>query len=224
MATVLRIIMIGATGAVGGHAARVLAAHSEVEQLTLLGRRPVDCDFGTNVVQHVVDLMDSRSYAKLLAGHTKAVCTVGVGESSTVSKETFVRVDKTLVLAFAKSCKEAGIEHFELLGSVATNPKSASFYFRTKGELVEGLKALGFKRLSVFQPSMILTPQNRYGLSQAVILKTWPWLHPLLFGSLRKYRGIPVARLGRAIANNLFAPGSGFEVLHWDEFQTLTSE
>jgi uncharacterized protein YbjT (DUF2867 family) len=223
MTTKHRIVMMGATGAVGGHAARALAARPEVAQLTLLGRRKVEGNWGANVVQHVVDVMDPSSYGERLSGCETAVCTVGVGESSKVSKETFVRVDKTLVLDFAKCCKEAGIGHFELLGSVAADPKSRSFYLRTKGELVEGLRALNFNRLSVFQPSMILTPQNRYGFSQAVVLKMWPWLSPLLFGPLRKYRGIPVGRLGRAIAHNVFTGGRGFEVLHWDEFHALAS-
>ncbi len=217
-------MMIGATGAVGGHAARALAKRDEVAQLTLLGRRKVDDELGAATEQHVVDVMNPSSYETLLPGHDTAVCTLGVGESSKVSKETFVRMDKTTLLDFAKACQAARIEHFELLGSVAAHPQSRSFYLRIKGELVEGLKALNFRRLSIFQPSMILTPQNRYGLSQAVVLKVWPWLSPLLFGPLRKYRGIPVEQLGRAIANNVFTTGQGFEVLHWDEFQALTSE
>lgn len=224
MTTTHRIVMMGATGAVGGHAARTLADRDEMAQLTLLGRRKMDGDWPTTTEQHVVDVMDPTTYETLLPGHDTAVCTLGVGESSKVSKETFVQVDKTTVLAFAKACQAAGIEHFELLGSVAAHPQSRSFYLRTKGELVEGLKALNFRRLSIFQPSMILTPQNRYGISQAVVLKVCPWLSPLFFGSLRKYRGIPVERLGRAIANNVFTEGHGFEELHWDKFQTLTSE
>jgi len=81
-----------------------------------------------------------------------------------------------------------------------TIKKSNSFYLRTKGELVEALKALNFDRLSIFQPSMILTPTNRYGIAQAITLKVWPFLKPLLMGSLRKYRGIPVNVLGQAMA------------------------
>lgn len=62
------------------------------------------------------------------------------------------------MLAFLQACKQAGVEHFELLGSVGANAKPSNFYLRTKGELEEGLKALGFARLSLFRPSMILTP------------------------------------------------------------------
>jgi len=63
-----------------------------------------------------------------------------------------------------------------LLSSVGISPKSKSFFLRTKGELVEALKALNFERLSIFMPSMILTPTNRYGFSQALTLAVWPKL------------------------------------------------
>lgn len=86
---------------------------------------------------------------------------------------------------------------------------------------MEELKELGFKRLSVFQPSMILTPTNRYGLSQAITLKVWPLLTPLLFGGLRKYRGIAVEKLGRAIAQNITTKETGVESLQWDDFLRL---
>ena len=69
---------------------------------------------------------------------------------------------------------------------------------------------------------MILTPTNRYGVSQAITLKVWPWLKPLLFAGLRKYRGVKVSVLGKAIAANVIEEGVGFEEFVWDDFQRLT--
>ena len=126
------------------------------------------------------------------------------------------------MLDFASACKKAGVRHFEILASIDANLNSLSFYLRTKGELVNELKALDFERLSTFQPSMILTPTNRYGLSQAIILRLWPLLKPLLLGGLRKYRGIPVEVLGKAIAVNILSNKVGVETLCWDDFLALT--
>lgn len=117
--------------------------------------------------------------------------------------------------------QKGGIRHFELLASVGINPKSSSFYLRAKGELVEALKALGFDRLSIFQPSMILTPTNRYGISQAIVLKVFPLLKPFLIGRLRKYRGIPVSVLGQSMAENVFIAGQDYEILQWDQFYSI---
>ena len=213
------VVMIGATGAVGGHVVRTLSEMPSVHRLTLLGRRELADLSGEATAQHVVDVTDPGSYDAMLPGHAVAICTLGVGQPSKVSREEFVRIDKTVVLDFATACRRAGVRHFQLLGSVGANPRSRSFYLRTKGQLEGELAALGFERLSVFRPSMILTPTNRYGLTQALTLAVWPRLNPFLVGGLRKYRGVPVEMLGRAIALNVGIPGAGAEVLHWDEIR-----
>lgn len=215
------IVMMGASGAVGTEVLKTLLPVSTITQLTLLGRKPIENIEADFIKQHKIDIADISSYEESLAGHTAAICTLGVGQPSKMSKEDFVKIDKTAVLDFAKACKKAGVKHFELLASVGTSASSSSFYLRTKGELVEELKALNFERLSIFQPSMILTPTNRYGLAQAITLKVWPVLQALFIRNLRKYRGIKVNDLGQAIAKNLFKPGKGFEILEWDQFQSI---
>ncbi|QCX02341.1 NAD-dependent epimerase/dehydratase family protein [Aggregatimonas sangjinii] len=214
--------MIGATGAVGGHTVKELLQMPEIGKLTLLGRRTVPYLVSKVVDQYKINLFDPSSYAELVSGHQTAICTLGVGQSSKVSKEDFIKIDKQAVLDFAQECKKSGITHFELLASVGTSTESSSFYLRTKGELVEALKEMRFERLSVFQPSMILTPTNRYGFSQGVLLKFWPLLKPFLFGRLRKYRGVKVTDLGRAIARNVLTPKKREEYLVWDDFERLT--
>ncbi len=218
----LSVVMLGATGAVGSLTARTLVTIPQLERLTLLGRRPLPDITGNFVHQHNIDISNPTSYLELLPGHHIAICTLGVGQPSKISKDDFVKIDKLAVLDFASACKKAGVRHFEILASIDANLNSLSFYLRTKGELVNELKALDFERLSTFQPSMILTPTNRYGLSQAIILRLWPLLKPLLLGGLRKYRGIPVEVLGKAIAVNILSNKVGVETLCWDDFLALT--
>lgn len=216
-----RVVVLGATGAVGSRAVLTMEAMPDVAGMTLLGRRPLEDVTSSRVAQHTVDVFEPRSYVGHLGGHDAAICTFGVGQPSKMRKDEFVRVDKDAVLAFARACRQAGVRHFELLGSVGADPGSPSFYLRTKGELEQGIRALGFERLSLFRPSMILTPTNRYGFSQALTLAIWPLLRPLLVGSLRKYRGVEVERLGKAIALNLRGDTLGAEILHWDQIEAL---
>ena len=164
------VVMLGATGAVGNHAARRLAQLPGVTRLSLLGRRPAVDVTGDSVSQHTIDILDSSRYESILPGHDVAVCTLGVGQPSKMSKDEFVRIDHDAVLSFATHCRQAGVRHFELLSSVGVDPNSRSFYLRTKGRLEASLKALEFDRLSLFHPSMIVTPTNRYGVSQAIAL------------------------------------------------------
>ncbi|WP_372755859.1 hypothetical protein [Labilibaculum sp.] len=147
----LSIVMLGVSGAVGTEASNKLFQFKNINQLTLLGRKlipNINADF---VQQHKISISDSGSYEEYVEGHTSAICTLGVGEPSKLSKEEFVKIDKIAVLDFALVCKKAGIKHFELLSSVGINPESTSFYLRTKGQLVEALIGLNFERLSIFQ-------------------------------------------------------------------------
>jgi uncharacterized protein YbjT (DUF2867 family) len=217
----LAVVMLGASGAVGTETLQKLLTLPNIERLTLLGRTPISGITSGIVQQHKIDVFNAASYADLLAGHQVAICTLGVGQPSKMGKEEFIKIDKTAVLDFAKACKKADVAHFQLLASVGISAKSSSFYLKTKGELVDELIALNFEQLSIFQPSMILTPTNRYGFGQAVTLFVWPLLTPLLIGGWRKYRGIPVDVLGKAIAINALSKNKGVERLEWDEFYKI---
>ena len=70
---------------------------------------------------------------------------------------------------------------------------------------------------------MIITPTNRYGVGQAVLLKAMPLLDRALIGSLRKFRSIRAERLGVALAMNLLTDKPGVETLHWDDFMALSN-
>lgn len=216
----ISVVMLGASGAVGGHALAQALALAKVAQITSLGRRALGIA-NPKLREEVVDVFDPTAYAARLAGHSAAICTFGVGEPSKASREEFLRVDKTAVLDFAAACKAAGVRHFSLLSSVGVSSRSRSYFLRSKGELEDGLRWLEFERLSLFHPSMILTPTNRYGLSQGIILKVWPLLTPVLQGPLRKYRGVEVAKLGAAMARNVVRAGDGEEVLEWDGIMGL---
>ncbi len=216
------IVFMGATGAVGSAALDQLLKYDKVSRLLTLGRRTVEAKaLLDHVEQQIIDIHNTDSYADFIHDIDTAVCTLGVGESSKVPKEEFIRIDKTAVLKFAKVCKEKGVNHFHLLSSIGSNSGSMNYYLRTKGELNDELVRMGFERLSIYQPSMIMTPQNRYGWTQGIALKIWPKFDHILHGGYRKYRGIKVDMLGKAIANNVFVEKTGVEFLQYDDFLNL---
>jgi uncharacterized protein YbjT (DUF2867 family) len=186
------VVMLGASGAVGMQALGRLLQEPARARVTALVRKPLQGVDSEALTQHMLDVLSPQAYRHVLPKHDCAICTLGVGEPSKMSKAEFVKIDKDAVISFATACKAAGVRHFELLCAVGANAKSASFYLKLKGEIEEALKALQFERLSLFQPSMILTPTNRYGVSQAFVLATWPAVSHLMLGPLRKYRGIKV--------------------------------
>ncbi len=219
----MRIVMIGGTGAVGGEVVRALVAMPAVRHVTVLGRRELTGIDSDKLRQEVVDVLSPESYQGYLSSHDVGISTFGVGQPSGMSNEEFTRIDRDAVVNFAVACKASGVGHFQSLGSVGTSATSKNFYLRSKGQLEAELQDLAFERLSLFHPSMILTPTNRYGIMQAITLRVWPVLSHLFLGPMRKLRGIRSEELGNAIAHNILGEGRGAEVLEWSEIRSLSS-
>jgi uncharacterized protein YbjT (DUF2867 family) len=226
MAAPRRLVLLGATGAVGRNVLAEALRSSAFETVTTLGRRRADVGEGEappgKLTQHVVDLEDPASYRALLAGHTAAICTLGVGQPSKSTREDVWKVEIDYVIGFAGMCRDAGVRHFSLMTSVGANVRSRLFYTRLKGTQEDRVKALGFERTSLFRPSMLITPHNRYGASQGVLLAVWPKLDWVLAGPARRFRAIRVEDLGKTITMNAArdAP-AGVEIYEWDGFQRI---
>ena len=217
------ILLFGATGAVGGEALKALLELPGVGKVTVLGRRKAEIPSARGkLVQAVVDLARPASFAKYLKGQNHALCTLGLGQPSKVSREEFVRVDRDLVLGIATACRKAGVKGFSMLSAVGADAHSSVWYSQVKGQLEEGLRQLHFERLRLFRPSMIVTPTNRYDWLQGLLLKVWPRINPFLIGPLVKFRGIRVEELGRAMALSALAGGEpGTQILYWADFKAL---
>ena len=221
-----RLVLLGATGAVGRNVLAEALRSPAFSTVTTLGRRQADVTESEappgKLEQHVVDLEAPASYRALVGGHTAAVCTLGVGQPSASTREEVWKVEIDYVMAFAAACKDASVPHFSLMTSVGSDARSISYYLRLKGTQEDRVRALGFERTSLFRPSLLMTPQNRYGARQAAFLAVWPKLHWMLVGPLRRYRGIRVEDLGRAIAMNAARDlPAGVEIYEWDGFQRI---
>ena len=221
-----RLVLLGATGAVGRNVLAEALRSPAFQTVTTIGRRPAEVAESEapagKLTQHVVDLERPDAYRPLLAGHTAAICTLGVGQPTKSTREQVWKVEIDYVLGFAQACRDAGVRHFSLMTSVGSNARARSYYLRLKGTQEDRVAALGFERTSLFRPSMLMTPQNRYGAVQAVFLAVWPQLDRLFAGPLRRFRAIRVEDLGRAIAINAARDAPpGVEFLEWDGFQRI---
>jgi uncharacterized protein YbjT (DUF2867 family) len=221
----MKAVILGATGAVGTELTKALIQMPQINSIVLLGRRlhPLaDITKSSKVQQYLVDVFDPQTYVSHLSGRDLAFNTFGIGQPSKFTREEFIRADLDAALEFAKACRHQGIRHFTSLGAVGSTSKSSIFYVQIKGKLEDSLVELKFPRLSLIRPSNIITPTNRYGFTQALVLALHPKIDPLLLGSLKKYRSIPIETLGRAMARNVLSPSNqSVERLEWPELQRL---
>lgn len=160
----MKCILFGGTGEVGGAVARALIASDVCDRLTLLGRRAAAEFQGEAKVEQVVVDTSSADFEEVVAetarGHDVAISCLGVGSGTArLTEEQMMNVDVHLVGSFARGCKAAGIEIFELLTAVGVDDRSASSrtkYLRVMGKKHNTVVEVGFEKLAVFKPGTIV--------------------------------------------------------------------
>src|SRR6201994_5127905 len=93
----------------------------------------------------------------LSQGPASAVSCVGVGSGSMRwSEEELQRLEVGVVGAFARGCRNAGIAQFCLLSAAGRTARSRFRYPRVMGRKEDNLRSVGFTRLAIFRPGIIV--------------------------------------------------------------------
>ena len=179
------MLIAGATGLVGS---RVLAL---LPRAIPVGRR------ATGVAGEVV-----AEFAALpvLPAADVAICALGTTIRTAGSEAAFRAVDFNAVLAFARGAQAAGVSRFIIVTAVGADAGSRMFYSRVKGAVEAALSGLGFARLDIVQPGLILGPRPERRAVEGFFQWLAPLLDPLLVGGLSRYGGVEAEVVARAIA------------------------
>jgi nucleoside-diphosphate-sugar epimerase len=126
----MKCILFGGSGEVGGAVARELIKSNVCSQLTLLGRRAVATMEDEAKVQQIVVDTNAADFEEVVRkkaqGHEVAISCIGIGSGTTSMTEAqMLEVEVNLLGRFARGCKAARIEIFELLTAVGVNERSA---------------------------------------------------------------------------------------------------
>lgn len=143
-------------------------------------------------------------------------CAHGTTRAASGSDEAFIHMDKDMVVEMARAAKAAGVRHFSLVSSAGADKDSMFLYLRTKGQLIEDIKAMGFERFSVFKPGLLITeerPEARIGEKIAVAIDPFlSWLGRTT--GVKSLESIAVEDLAASMIANAMRPASttnGFE-------------
>ncbi|KAJ3020116.1 hypothetical protein HKX48_001309 [Thoreauomyces humboldtii] len=197
-------IIMGATGACGKALVREVMTSSSYSKVTLLLRKELPYD-GVNkekLVQKIVDF--EKLDESVFQGHDTIFCTFGTTKAQAGSAEAFQRIDRDYVLAAAKLFRSANPStplHFLYVSSGGASSSSWMLYPKTKGEIEDGLKAVGFEKVSIFRPAFLITEEKRNQSRLAEDL-----LHPVMNSWFGRATGFTtpvgaVAKAMREVAN-----------------------
>jgi len=198
MSDVPRILIAGATGLVGNRVMEAAVGREDL-RLVALTRREAPMPPGARMEMLVAEAERWDEAVARLAP-AAAICALGTTWRKAGRDEAAFRaVDEDLVLRFARAALTAGARNFVFVSSVGANPLAKAFYLRTKGQVEERLRKLGFHRLDILRPGLLRGPRggDRRLAERAGILVS-PFANLLLHGSRRTYRAIDARILAKA--------------------------
>jgi uncharacterized protein YbjT (DUF2867 family) len=158
-----RLVIVGATGMVGGYALRYALDHTAVGHVTTIGRRKLGIPHRKLKEVLHQDFTDCSALADALSGQDAAVFCLGVYTGAVPDMELrTVTVDYTI--AFARVLRTASpAAAFSFLSGGGADPtgRSRLAFARYKGEAENALLAEGFSRVYIFRPAYIYPVERR---------------------------------------------------------------
>src|SRR5260370_29075490 len=151
----IRLVMVGGTGMVGGHALRYALDHPSVGVVTVIGRKKPDISHPKlRQILHR-DFADCSALAQSLSGQDAALFCLGVYTGAVPDAELRkITVDYTIEFARVLRASSPNAT-FAFLSGGGADPtgRSRMAFARYKGEAENALSAAGFPRVYMFRPA-----------------------------------------------------------------------
>jgi uncharacterized protein YbjT (DUF2867 family) len=198
------IIIVGASGLIGG----LLAVRLKNQSLTAIGRRAVP----GIADQRIAPVAEWPALVAALKPDV-AISTLGTTIRAAGSQAAFAAIDHDAVVAFARAARDAGARQFIMVSSVGAG--GASFYLKTKGRAEASVRAMGFARVDIFRPGLLLG--ERAGDARPVerfFAALSPLTNALTPRAFDQYRAIAADDVAAAMARVIGAAENGVFIHH----------
>jgi uncharacterized protein YbjT (DUF2867 family) len=173
-----RLVIVGATGMVGGQALRYALERPDVECVTSIGRRKIGLSHPRlSEVLHP-DFADCSALAPVLTGQDAAIFCLGT-YTGVVTDAELRRITVDYTLEFARVLRASSPDAaFSFLSGNGADPtgRSRMAFARYKGEAEKALVATAFPRVYIFRPAYIypVEPRKEPNLSYRLLRWSYP--------------------------------------------------
>ena len=202
-----KLMLVGATGLVGGHVLQQALADPAVAQVVAPTRK--------SLVPHAKLLTPLVDFERLPEDADwwrvdAVVCTLGTTIRVAGSQAAFYKVDHDHPLEVAYLARRHGAKAFALNSALGADVASRVFYSRTKGEIERDLQAVGYPSLTLVRPGLIGGQRQEARPAEQWAVRVSKLLQPLL---PRRYRVVPADRIAHHLLQAALAATPGVHVL-----------
>jgi uncharacterized protein YbjT (DUF2867 family) len=213
-----KLLVIGGSGLVGQALLGGLANSNSYNTHALL-RRPVNV--GPSIETH---LAEADSWPSVIAAIAPDVmlCALGTTIKAAGSQSAFHAIDFDLLVSSARAARRAGARQIIFVSSVGASITSRGFYLRTKGQGEAAIGALGFDRVDIMRPGLLLgARQGALRLGERIGMALAPLTNALTPGAFDQYRAIHSDDVARAMITLIGAENGGIHAHHNREMLAL---
>ena len=210
-----RLVIVGATGMVGGYALRYALEHPAVVHITSIGRRTLG--ISQPKLKEVLhkNFADCSALAEALSGQDAVVFCLGTytGSESDAALRT-ITVDYTIAFARVLRSSSPGAAFSFLSGSGADPTGGSRLAFaRYKGEAENALHAAEFPRLYIFRPAYVypVEPRKEPNVSYRLLRAIYPAFQLLFPNQVIRADDLARATVDVAISDTSERQSSVFE-------------
>jgi len=147
----------------------------------------------------LVDFDDLSTHSRHIKGDVLISAFGTTIKNAGNDKALFRKWDIGYPLDVARYAHQNGCTQFLFVSSVGPSEKSLNFYLRVKAEMEHEAGLIGFSRLDIFQPSMLLGDRKEHRTAEKIITKLVRNLR--LPGPLKKYNPIESSDVARALVH-----------------------
>jgi len=172
------LVVVGATGMVGGYALRYALDDSEVKSVTSIGRKKLGISHPKLKEVLHQNFADCSALSDVLSGQDGAVFCLGTYTGSVSDAELHrITVDYTVEFSCVLSGSSPGAA-FSFLSGNGADPtgRSRLAFARYKGEAENAVLAAGFPHVYLFRPAYIypVEPRNEPNFSYRLLRTIYP--------------------------------------------------
>src|ERR1700730_14775571 len=210
-----RLVIVGATGMVGGYALRYALDHPAVERVTSIGRRKLGISHSKLTEVLHPDFADCSALSQVLSGQAAAIFCLGTYTGS-VSDAELRKITVGYTTEFARVLRGSSPDAaFSFLSGNGADPTERSRipFARYKGEAENALLAAGFPHVSLFRPAYIypVEPRKEPNFSYRLLRGIYPAFRVLFPNQVIRADDLARAMVGAVVTGTGPRGGPVFE-------------
>jgi nucleoside-diphosphate-sugar epimerase len=220
-----RTLLIGASGLVGNEIFECIS--KENQDIFLLSRRTSDKD--QNKFKEIItefDDLDEINLPRIDHVYIAIGKKLGSGELLYISKsdrDNFIRVDCEYVLKIAKKAFDNGARSIAIVSAIGADKNSYNLYLKTKGNMENLIKKIGYSKTIFAQPSHLLGKRvnESFKLDVSIIELGGKIFSPLMLGPFSNFKFVEARDVAKAMVQKMNDDSSGLTILRYKDFVNI---